>query len=194
MYAGARLQASGRVLITKGTDHGAAIVGMPSAVDVNYAGKKIARGVKVWPINVSALKSELYGWLRLDWEADESGDKSYPPGYCHFPKMSEEFFRQLTAEQLIARLVKGFRRTEWVKCRERNEALDTRIYARAAASQFGTDRFQELQWLQLEAQVLDRVTAPVKSEPEDTTVAAPVIQLQQRTGQWLGERRRNWLR
>lgn len=35
--------------------------------------------------------------------------------------------------------------------RDRNEALDTRVYARAAASQFGMDRFGESKWRDLEA-------------------------------------------
>jgi hypothetical protein len=42
-----------------------------------------------------------------------------------------------------------YRKPEWQKTRERNEALDTRIYARAAASQFGIDRFQEQHWAAL---------------------------------------------
>jgi phage terminase large subunit GpA-like protein len=41
---------------------------------------------------------------------------------------------------VITKLVKTYRKTEWEKMRARNEALDTRIYARAAASQFGIDR------------------------------------------------------
>ncbi|MFL6351962.1 MAG: terminase gpA endonuclease subunit [Bryobacteraceae bacterium] len=37
-------------------------------------------------------------------------------------------------EQLITRIVKGYRKSEWQKARERNQALDARVYARAAAS------------------------------------------------------------
>ena len=42
---------------------------------------------------------------------------------------------------------------------ERNEALDTRIYARAAASHFGIDRFQEQHWAALEKQMGIRAAA-----------------------------------
>src|SRR4051812_21627842 len=84
---------------------------------------------------------------------------SFPPGFFHFPQLGEEFFRQLTAEQLITRLVNGYRKSEWQKMRERNEALDTRIYARAAASQFGIDRFQEQHWAALEKQMGINATA-----------------------------------
>jgi phage terminase large subunit GpA-like protein len=116
------------------------------------------RRAQLLPVNVSALKSELYGWLKLDMPTTES-DEPFPPGFCHFPQLGEEFFRQLTAEQLITRLVKGYRQPEWQKMRERNEALDTRIYARAAASQFGIDRFQEQHWAALEHQMEIRAMA-----------------------------------
>ncbi|WP_290872039.1 terminase gpA endonuclease subunit [Aquabacterium sp.] len=57
------------------------------------------------------------------------------PGYCHFPQdddHAEEYFKQLTAEKLITRYVKGFPVREWHKTRDRNEVLDCRVYAYAA--------------------------------------------------------------
>jgi phage terminase large subunit GpA-like protein len=52
------------------------------------------------------------------------------PGYVHVPiGRDEEWFAQLTAEQLMPR-ANGVR--EWVKLRPRNEALDCRVYAYAA--------------------------------------------------------------
>ena len=65
VYAWARKQAPGRVLVVKGYQDGAAPIGQPNAVEVNYGGKKIKRGVKVWPVATGPLKSELYGWLQL---------------------------------------------------------------------------------------------------------------------------------
>ena len=55
------------------------------------------------------------------------------PGYCHFPEdRDEDWYRQLTAETLVTRYVKGFPVREWHKVRDRNEALDCRVYALAA--------------------------------------------------------------
>jgi phage terminase large subunit GpA-like protein len=108
------------------------------------------RGFRVWPVNVSMAKSELYGWLRQD---RPSPDAPFPPGWCHFPQMTLEFFRQMTAEQYVFRIHKGFRKGEWVKTRERNEALDTRIYARAAAERIGISRMHEPDWRRLEEMV-----------------------------------------
>lgn len=56
------------------------------------------------------------------------------PGYCHFPAdRGEDYFKQLTAERLVVRYVKGQPVREWHKAdRARNEALDCRVYALAA--------------------------------------------------------------
>ena len=165
VYAWAREQGPGRVLVTKGYETGSAPIGQPSAVEVTLDGRKIKRGVKVWPVATGMLKSELYGWLKLERPTAESG-KPCPPGYCHFPQLPEEFFKQLTAEQLVPKVVKGYRKLEWVKTRERNEALDTYVLCRAAATQFGMDRFGERHWKALEEQFGSASREPVEqSEP-----------------------------
>jgi len=43
----------------------------------------------------------------------------------------DEYFRQLTAEQIVTRFSKGYRKREWKKVRARNEALDCRVCALA---------------------------------------------------------------
>ena len=42
-----------------------------------------------------------------------------------------------------------FTKLEWQKLRERNEALDCRVYARAAAWIVGIDRWSEARWAEL---------------------------------------------
>jgi phage terminase large subunit GpA-like protein len=56
------------------------------------------------------------------------------PGVCHFPvERNAEWYRQITAEKLLTRYVKGQPVREWVKPdRARNEGTDCRIYALAA--------------------------------------------------------------
>jgi phage terminase large subunit GpA-like protein len=173
VYAWVRTQGPGRVLAVKGFDNGNAIVGTPSAVDLNWQGKKLRRAVKLWPVNVSALKVEFYGWLKLDSPTEESG-RPFPAGYCHFPPMNEEFFKQLTAEQLVTKIVKGYQKTEWQKVRDRNEALDCRIYGRAAASQFGMDRFSSRDWDFLEGPIHEAVAAQKAQEKQAAEQAAGV--------------------
>ncbi|WP_372922842.1 terminase gpA endonuclease subunit, partial [Roseovarius sp.] len=65
-----------------------------------------------------------------------------------------EWLKQLTAEQLVTvKGKRGFTKLEWQKLRERNEALDCRVYARAAAWIAGADRWSEARWLDLEDQL-----------------------------------------
>lgn len=147
VYSWARQQGQSRVLVIKGEDKGVALLGIPSMAETLRNGKRSKRGFRVWPMNVSMAKSELYGWLRQERPAD---GEPFPPGTCHFPPMPLEWFRQLTAEQYVFRIHKGFRRGEWVKVRERNEALDTRNYARGAAERVGISRMSERDWDALE--------------------------------------------
>jgi phage terminase large subunit GpA-like protein len=159
---------SDRVIAIKGVDRLGAAIGTPGHIDVTSNGKRKRRGLLVWPVGSSFCKSELYGCLRKDTLTDEqraNGDKP-PAGFCHFPKHGEEYFKQLTAERLVTiKDRRGFPRREWRKMRERNEALDCRIYARAAAAALGIDRFGETTWQRLE-QALGRMTPRHTDAPE----------------------------
>lgn len=99
----------------------------------------------VWGVGVSMLKEELYHALRQDRPLE---GEPMPAGYCHFPDTyPPEFFRQITAEELVTRKNKrGFPVREWKKTHERNEALDLAVYNRAAASDVGLDRWTPEQW------------------------------------------------
>jgi phage terminase large subunit GpA-like protein len=88
--------------------------------------KKDIRGVLLYTIGVDKIKESFYSYLRI---------KEKGPGYCHFPihpMFDQEHFKQLTAEQLVTRYVRGFPTRLWEKKYERNEALDCRVYAMAA--------------------------------------------------------------
>jgi phage terminase large subunit GpA-like protein len=150
VYNWVRKYPATRVMGVKGSDTCSTIIGQPKASDVNIKGKSIKRGLKVWPVGVGVAKSELYGWLRQDAPVGE--DTPDPYGYCHFPEYDSEFFKMLTAERLVSKVVKGYTRHEWEKTRDRNESLDTRVYSRAAASVCGLDRFTEENFKLLEQQ------------------------------------------
>ena len=115
--------------------------------------------------------------------------ETFPPGYCHFPQYAEEFFKQLTAERLITRIVKGYPKVSWEKePGKRNEALDCRVYARAAASIYGIDRFGEQHWKRLEEPVLIHSHQQNLTENKEVTKTRP----RGRSG-WLGGRGNQWL-
>jgi phage terminase large subunit GpA-like protein len=145
VYNWVRQQSPYRVMAVKGVDKALVPLGSPSRVEVNIGGRKLSRGVKLWPVGVSILKSELYAWLR-----QSKNEETETQGFAHFPKYDPEYFKQLTAEQLVTKTVKGYAKREWQKLRERNEALDCRIYARAAALALGMDRWLARQWNQLQ--------------------------------------------
>lgn len=128
-----------KVIPVKGTDRGATMLGMPKSVDTTASGKKL-KNLQLWSIGVGLIKSELYGWLR----SRENEEGELPAGYCHFPEYDKNYFRGITAEQLqIEKDKQGFKKYTWVKKVERNEPLDCRVYARAAAAHLGIDRFQD---------------------------------------------------
>ena len=92
----------------------------------------------------------------------------YPAGFVHLPKVDAEYLQQLCAEQLITRRDRnGFAHREWQKMRERNEALDCYVYARAAASAAGLDRFEERHWRELERQ-LGLASPPALETPTES--------------------------
>lgn len=143
VYNWVRKQDPLRVRAIKGVDHLQMIFGKPSDVELNYAGQRIKNALQVWPIGVSLLKSELYSWLKMD--AAKEGEE-FKGGYCHFPEYGENYFQGLCSEQLVELKVKGRTQLAWQKKYDRNEPLDCRNYARAAASMFGMDRFTLEEW------------------------------------------------
>lgn len=145
VYNWCRKYQNNRVFAVMGDDKLKSLVSLPKVVDVQLKGKRIARGTKRAYVGVSVAKQELYGWLRQSMGEDEES----PYGYCHFPEYDEEFFKQLTAEQLVKRYHKGYQKFSWEKTRDRNEALDCRVYARGVACLAGLDRMSARQFKEL---------------------------------------------
>ncbi|WP_375782895.1 phage terminase large subunit family protein [Bradyrhizobium sp. Pha-3] len=87
---------------------------------------------RFYNVGVSALKSALYEVLR---RVDPLAR-----GFCGYPQgLDDEFYRQLTSEKRETTVDKrtGFPRSFWRKDHDRNEVLDTEIYAEAAAVRCG---------------------------------------------------------
>lgn len=143
VYAWVRNHSPERVRAIKGSDTQQMTFGLPKDTELSTGGHKLRRAVKVWPVGVSIIKSEVYNWLRLDSAGD---DGKFLPGFCHFPQYDEEYFKSLCSEQLMKKTVNGRTVYRWVKVHERNEALDCRVYNRAAAAMFGIDRFKDDEW------------------------------------------------
>lgn len=147
VYSWVRQFPISKVVALKGSDFMSTMIGVGKSVDVKLKGKKIKRrALKLFTIGVSIIKQELYGWLKQDQPTEE---ETTPYGFCHFPEYDEEHFRRLTSETLETKWVKGKKKYEWV-AHGRNEQLDCRVYARAAASLCQIDRFKDQHWTRLE--------------------------------------------
>ncbi len=93
---------------------------------------KDARKVDLFKVGVDQAK--LTVMRRLSRTIDHDPEQPEQGGHCYFPKDRDgEWYKQLTAEKLVTRYIKGQPVREWHKPdRARNEALDCRVYALAA--------------------------------------------------------------
>lgn len=157
VYAWARRAGSAHVAPVKGVEsfNRASPVSGPTYVDATAQGRRLRRGAKLWTVAVSTFKSETYRFLNLQRPTEDEleAGATFTPGTVHLPSwIDSEWCKQLVAEQLVTvRTRRGFSRLEWQKMRERNEALDCRVYARAAAWIAGADRWPAGHWNDLEA-------------------------------------------
>lgn len=133
---------AGRAWPIKGKDNMSVMFTAPKPIQYTRQGEKIG-SIKVYHVGVSMIKSELYGYLKQV----KNDDGSYPKGYCHFPQYDTEYFKGITAEKLERKTdAKNFNVFTWVKSHKRNEPLDCRVYARAAAAFLGMDIFNDQYW------------------------------------------------
>ncbi|MCP4243939.1 MAG: phage terminase large subunit family protein [bacterium] len=198
VYSWCRSMGRGQVVALKGRGGFSTVspVDGPTYVDVTEGGKKIKRGVALWNVAVSVFKLETYRYLRLPRPVDEdlAEGRGFPTGFMHVGDgTTAEWFKQLTAEKLVARKNKrtGFAKSEWVKDRDRNEALDCRVYARAVAWLMGVDRWDDKRWDDLEAQVNPTLEEPAPAgDPARQTRRQR--QQAQRGDSWMGGRRGKW--
>jgi len=110
-------------------------------------------GVQVFNLGVDTAKEMVVARMKVhDPDA---------PGYCAFPNnRSDEYFMGLTAEKLVTRFAKGFKRLEWVKVRPRNEPFDLRVYATCALEMLSVDL--KSQRRALLRQAMDKLNSMVK--------------------------------
>lgn len=183
VYSWVRSAGKGQVIAIKGRegfDRSTPVDG-PSYVEVTEGGRKLKRGVQLWNIATAVFKSETYRFLRLIAPTDEEIQEGveFPSGFMHLPAgTTAEWVKQLTAEQLMTvKTRRGFQKLEWQQMRDRNEALDCRVYARAAAWLMGIDRWDERKWGGLAAQLekgrKDTLPAGQPSRPANAPPATP---------------------
>lgn len=133
-----------QVIAVKGREKMDSYFTAPKQIEYSKAGKKIGK-VKIFGVGVDLIKTELYGFLKKQINK-ETGE--VPLGYCHLLALNNtNYYRGLTAEEYTKHInKKGFTEYIWIKKYERNEPLDTWVYARAAAAVVGIDRWNQDKW------------------------------------------------
>ena len=135
------------------------ILGPSSLQEVNWRGKKIQRGIKLWLVGVDSAKDYLLGQLAI---------AAPGPGYLHFSQdLPREWFEQLTSEQRILVRKQGTEAYRWVPRRSRNEVLDCRNYALHAAMGLGLHQWTDAKWSRQEAMV----------QPPEDLFSRPAVQI-----------------
>ncbi len=164
-YNYCRLRERQRVFAVRGDPLPSKMVkGKATIQDVNYRGKVVKRGVRLWYVGTDTAKDLIYGRLLVTQPG---------PGYVHFAKdLPDEFFKQLTAESRVPQKTARGLEYKWVNVkRARNEALDCTVYAIFCTHQLGLHMYTDRMWQKLEEAVqpanadLFGASAPLLSAP-----------------------------
>lgn len=140
------------------------IKGKATIQDVNWKGKVLKRGVRLWYVGTDTAKDLMFGRLMVTQPG---------PGYVHFSQdLPAAFYNQLTAEaRMPTRTARGVE-FKWVNPkRARNEALDCTVYALFATHQLGLHLYTDPMWSRLE-QALE---PDLFSAVPDTTTKQPDV-------------------
>jgi phage terminase large subunit GpA-like protein len=135
----------------------------PSMVEVRWNGRTEPHGAQLWFVGTDTTKDYLANRWRV-----KSG-----VGQIHFSdELTEDFFRQITAEYRVTVWRHGHRTNRWDKKQaDRNEALDLMVYNTAAAHYLGLHKLSEPHWAKLAGALNpDQISLFAVAEQEGQTV------------------------
>lgn len=168
VYAFARQHRGDHVLATKGmSTPGKVILGKPTKQDLNIRGQKIKRGVDLWPVGSDTAKSLIHARMKVE-ERGGAGVMHWPLG------LDADYWKQLTAERQVTKLVNGFPKRVWVKKdSDYNEDLDCEVLSVVALEYVKTRHNRATFYQQMSARLAQASTNTVKSEEEAVSEAPP---------------------
>ena len=168
-------QRRGVIAVKGASTYGKPIINRPSKLDVTVRGRTIKHGAEGWLVGGDTAKTWIFNLLTND------GKHAAHDRQVHFAEgLDASFYSQLTAE------IWDPNKRKWIKVRPRNEALDTMVYAIAAAYHPSAriHLWKEPQWARLEATIEPR-SADLFSQPvavsaeqhlqKNQPIATPVI-------------------
>lgn len=128
------------------------IAAQPSKMDVDWQGKRIPEGVKLWQLGADTAKDHLFNRLHL----------TEGPGAHHFFRgLPLDYFEQLLSESAQTTYRKGRAIREYVKPNgARNEKLDCAVGNLAVAHSLGLHRWTPLDWQRLRDRLIPAQFTP----------------------------------
>lgn len=161
-YNYCRVRERDRVFAVRGDPKPSKMVkGKATVQDVNWRGKVLKRGVRLWYVGTDTAKDLIYGRLCVTQPG---------AGYVHFSKdLPPEFYLQLTAESRVPQRTARGIEYKWVNTRRaRNEALDCTVYAIFCTHALGLHTYTEKMW--------DRLAEAVQPRNQDLFAGNPTAQ------------------
>jgi phage terminase large subunit GpA-like protein len=171
----------------KGADRpGMQLIGRATPVDVNWRGRVIKGGVKLWQIGVNAAKDRLFGLMRAEVPQ------------IHFShELDDDFYDQITAEQRVPQKSARGKRYVWVKRKghARNERLDCATYVVWLVERLKISTWPARIWEMRRASLLE--TAGIRAvveprQPESPGPMSPEI-TRRRSGLSSAQRGSSWV-
>ena len=172
VYAFTRQHRKRHILAIKGMSlPGKPALGKPTKQDINIRQQTIKKGAMLWPVGSDTIKSLIYGRLK----GVESG-----PGSYHWPVgLPADYWKQLTSEKQVTKLINGFPKRIWVKNnRDNNEALDCEVYAYAALQYIYTRHNRSTFWQQMRSRLqkaLPEISSPQVEEAEEVSTEVEAV-------------------
>lgn len=161
VYKFVRSQDGARVLASKGQADGRNVSWRGGDMDDSKGKNRSIGGRKIFLVATTTIKKEFYRQLKLARPTVESG-APFPPGYVHLPlHVGEDGCKQLVSEVFDAKS-----NSFTVAQGQRNEWLDCRVYARAAAYWAGVDFMGPDDWQSLRDQYGGPTPAEGAKAPE----------------------------
>lgn len=159
-YNYCRLRDRDKVFAVRGDPKPSKMVkGKATIQDVNWKGKVLKRGVRLWYVGTDTAKDLIFGRLQVTQPG---------PGFVHFSKdLAPEFYTQLTAESRVPQRTARGIEYKWVNTkRHRNEVLDCTVYAIFCTHALGLHTYTEKMWDRLQEVVCPRVQDIFSSDPD----------------------------
>jgi phage terminase large subunit GpA-like protein len=144
-YTFCRDHRSEKFFAVKGnSEEGKQIKHRATSMDTNRKGKTVYKGLKLWFVGTDTAKDLIYSRLQL---------KNPGPGYIHLSnQLSQAYFDGLVSEVRRQKRTSAGMKSQWEKKpgQERNEPLDTMVYALFVIEALDFPKYTEAMWRRLE--------------------------------------------